>query len=90
MMMVAGLNALEIETNVLMHGERERARVCGWYKETNEFRDRTRGRSCLGLIEQRRRKRTSFSVGRIRVWEREREGKGERDGEERHNEGKQV
>lgn len=32
--------------------------MCRRYKGTNEFRDRTRTRSCLGLIEQRRRKRT--------------------------------
>lgn len=31
--------------------------MCRRYKGTNEFRDRTRARSCLGLIEQRRRKR---------------------------------
>lgn len=49
---------------------RARARERGWYRGTNEFRDRTRGRSCLGLIEQRWR--TSFSVRRIPI-ERRRE-----------------
>lgn len=42
--------------------------MCRRYKGTNEFRDRTRTRSCLGLIEQRRRKRAGRGDWALAGW----------------------